>query len=933
MALLALPTLILSLLALSSATPAGAQAARGGGDLNLEPVFYPLAENVEVLHLENGLQVIFMRNPAQPMVGVFTQVLVGSAREDFRTSGMSHMLEHLLFNGSRKYTQEEQYDMADRAGAYNNANTTDFFTNFMMVAPAGELDTALELQSEMLFHSVMPEDKFAKEQGIVLGELVQARDYPGHEAGEVMRRALYQGSSLALPTLGTRSTIAHMTRDEVYAFYKKWYVPNNMVLTMAGNFDRDQALELLEKYYGEVAPGPVDDTPLRPAPFIERTSSVVRKAGDQRILALSFEAPSYGMDDYFAYEVMTQLLGLDGSGIMTLLLRDMDPEVRPEFGYVWQRAEGFGRLTLEFTLKPDTDAALIYRALQNHLVATLEQGINSEDILGIVRMSETSTLLEREQLRMTGIYIAEPVALGGADFFLSYLDRLRQVRAEDVSRTIARWLVDAPCQAVLIEPAEEASVEDDGGMGGMQMPEGMKMPPAMMEAMRKMQAGGGATEAPAHGGGDQAAGAAAEVAEAAPAPLKVDRSELENGAVLVSQTNPASPLMAIHLTVRGRSIIDRDNARAGALDLVHRMLDEGYAGCDRVCLARQLRNLGAVVKAVDDERIPMDDYYTNGRFSFVRVECAAANGPALLELLTKEIQHASFDDADFVQVRDERISALERRQASARRTANAMLDAALYGDHPLVLPAEGSVESLEELDFNQIRTVYRKAFLPENLIFSIVGPMSHDQLKAQIEADLPGRGQPANGMPELPVTTAPDSLAASLPAGDGGELTAVRLGSIFAVNPADRAALGLTVAILSDRLAMDLRETRGLSYSAGASVAVHGDRAEFTAWLNPPTERKQEGRDALVQFVRDFDPGSITQEEMDTIRSARRGRSMMRRLSSMGQAYYLAMAELEHDIPGYLTALTAYDDLQLDDLQRVAGQYLKTMNLVEVVVD
>jgi zinc protease len=916
----ALVSLLVATFLLSAGSALATTYVGSAAEPNLEPVFYPLPDNAEVLHLENGLQVIFLRNPAQPMVGVFTQVKVGSAREDFRTSGMSHMLEHLLFNGSEKYSQEEQYDMADRAGAYNNANTTDFFTNFMMVAPAGELDTALELQSEMLFHSIMPEDKFAKEKGIVLGELVQARDYPGYEAGEVLRHAMYAGSSLALPTLGTRSTIAHMERDDVFAFYKKWYVPNNMVLTMSGNFDRDQALELLRKYYGEVPPGPIDDTPLRPAPFIERTRTITRKAGDERILVLSFEAPTYGMDDYFPYEVLTQLLGLDGTGIVTLMLEDMDPEIRPEFSYRWQRAQGFGRLILEFTLKPESDPTQLYRALQDNLAAAVEQGINSEDILGIVRMSETSTLLEREQLRMTGIYIAEPVALGGADFFLGYLERLRQVRAEDVSLAVTRWLVGAPCLAVLIEPAREQ--QDGGAMAGMEIPEGMKMPPAMMEAMRKMQAGDGAAEAPETGNAEQPK-------PVAPAPLKVDRSELANGAVLVSQTNPDSPLMAIHLTVRGRAVIDQDNAQAGALDLVHRMLGEGYAGCDRACLARELRNLGAVIKLVDDDRIPMDDYYTNGRFSFIRIECAAANGPALLELLTKEIQHASFDDQDFEQVRGERVAALQRRQASARRTANAMLDAALYGDHPLVLPPEGSIESLQALDYNQTRMVYRKAFLPENLIFSIVGPVPHDELKAAIEEHLPGRGSPANGMPVLPVTAVADSLVATV----GGELTAIRLGSIFEVASADKAALELAVAVLSDRMAMDLREARGLSYSVGASVGVRGDRGEFTAWLNPPTERKQEGRDALVAFLQEFDPESITQEEMDKIRSARSGRRMMRRLSSMGQAYYLAMAELEHDIPGYLGALAAYDDLELTDLQRVFSTYLQGLALVEVVVD
>mgnify|MGYP000538383724 CR=1 FL=1 len=112
-------------------------------DPQLDPSFPPLADNIELLQLENGLEVILMRNPAQPMVGIYTQVKVGSAREDYRTSGMSHMLEHLLFNGSEKYTQEELYDAADLAGAYNNANTADFYTNYMMVLPAAELETGL----------------------------------------------------------------------------------------------------------------------------------------------------------------------------------------------------------------------------------------------------------------------------------------------------------------------------------------------------------------------------------------------------------------------------------------------------------------------------------------------------------------------------------------------------------------------------------------------------------------------------------------------------------------------------------------------------------------------------------------------------------------------------------------------------------------------
>ena len=145
----------------------------------------------------------------------------------------------------------------------------------------------------------------------------------------------------------------------------------------------------------------------------------------------------------------------------------------------------------------------------------------------------------------------------------------------------------------------------------------MKMPPAMSEALAKMQATAQASDtAP-----DEPAAVTAPVVKSEP--LRVDRSVLDSGAVLVSQTNPDSPLVAIHLAVRGRALIDRDNAVPGALDVVHRLLDEGIPGCDKACLARRIRELGAVVKMVDNPAYPMDDYYTRPGFSFIRIETAA----------------------------------------------------------------------------------------------------------------------------------------------------------------------------------------------------------------------------------------------------------------------------------------------------------------------
>ena len=841
----------------------------------LEPIYYTPASDVEILQLDNGLQVVLLPNPAQAMVGIYCQVKVGSAWEDFATSGMSHMLEHLLFNGTEKYTQEELYAAADLAGAYNNAHTTDFYTDFMMVLPAERMETGLDLQSQMLFHSLIPEEKFGKEQGIVLGELAMSRDRGDPFADTVLRQALFGGTSLELPTLGTTSTIAAMDRDEVAAFYHRWYAPNNMILTLAGRFDRSEALELVEQYYGSVAPRTLPQVDQRLMPHFETSQTLVRRGGGQRKLTLSFEAPDYQSPDYFAFLAASELLSAEGTGILTRALEDLPVEERPELSTWWQAAPGFSHLVLDFELPMGTDPSPLYRLVQNAITGTLEMGVQDAALAEVLAMQKTSTLKQREQLRMTGIYIAEPLVLGGPDFMVSSLGRLAAVTAVDVDRALRTWLVDQPCLAILVEPATDGSV-----------------------------------------------------ATVATGEAPVERSLLPSGAVLVSQTNVDSDLMAVHVTVRSRALLDQRVGKAGALNMAHRLLSYGVGGCDEACVAQRLRRLGAEIKVMDDPRFPMDDYYTNGLFSFIRVECAAENGTEVLALISEVLQHSTFTDDDLEVEKAAMGQLLGRRATSASRQAGRLLAEGLYGDHPLAMPAEGSVASVQDLSFDDVRDVYRRAFMPENLILAVVSPYSHETLKSMLPG-LPGSGnRTPDAMPPLPETSAPERLTATL----DGPMAAIRLGAIRTIDPQDQPALEMLVAVLSERLVMDLRETRGLSYSVGAGLKVVGDRAVLTARLNPPTPRLAEGEEALATALREFDAGSVTQEELDKVRAARQGRLMMRRLDSISRAYYLAMAELNGDVTAYLHQIPAYDEVGLADLQRVAS-FFSELPLITVVVD
>jgi predicted Zn-dependent peptidase len=197
----------------------------------------PLPSGVSIHQLNNGMNVILIENKSLPMVGANVVVKTGSAYETYATSGMSHMLEHLLFNGTTSRKQKELYDDGDRIGAYNNANTGEYYTNYMMVTPTEHIQAGMEIQADMLFNSILPEGKYDKEKGIVLEEIAQSLARPGTQVEKDIQSILFNGHSLSLPTLGTYSTIESLPLAPVREYYEGNYVPNNMILSVIGNFN------------------------------------------------------------------------------------------------------------------------------------------------------------------------------------------------------------------------------------------------------------------------------------------------------------------------------------------------------------------------------------------------------------------------------------------------------------------------------------------------------------------------------------------------------------------------------------------------------------------------------------------------------------------------------------------------------------------------
>ncbi|WP_169703462.1 M16 family metallopeptidase, partial [Candidatus Kuenenia stuttgartensis] len=138
-------------------------------------------QNAFVFYLDNGMEVILVENHASPMITAFTIVKTGSCNEDASTNGCAHFLEHLLFNGTKSRTQKQLYDEMAFYGGYNNANTTTDYTNFMILMPKEYISQGMDIQADMLFNSILPEEKFEKERGIVIEEIGKWENNPAQQ--------------------------------------------------------------------------------------------------------------------------------------------------------------------------------------------------------------------------------------------------------------------------------------------------------------------------------------------------------------------------------------------------------------------------------------------------------------------------------------------------------------------------------------------------------------------------------------------------------------------------------------------------------------------------------------------------------------------------------------------------------------------------------
>lgn len=799
--------------------------------------------------LDNGLRVILIEHRANPMVASSVVVGAGVIHEPEGMNGASHLLEHLLFNGTTTRTQKQLYDDVDRLGAYNNATTREDHTLFSLLIQKEFIDKGLEIQADMLFRSTIPPENFDKEKGIVLEEMARDEGDPGYRAAAAFRKAAFASTPLARPVLGTRDSIGGIGRDALWAYYKARYVPSNMVLIVLGDFDIEPMLEIVRRTFGSAPAGSVPEG--RPRWPARPENNLVTTALDAERIYVSAAIPlDLAPHDPLmpAIELLVAAAaGSDDAPLRRLLTSGADPAALSASLSVTPREAPWSTLDLDAVIPVGKRYEPVLDALASVLRDLRRGGAARGRIEAIRARAVADDVVGADQIHYY-VLMRSSYVLGAPDGYLDRASgRFEAVTEADLDAAAARL---------------EAGLRD----------------------LRISVAGPGIADSAVPWTPKAAR------AEARPASTRAEISRtLASGIEVALQRNDDSQVFAMHLLFRPRSASEPEG-KEGIASFLHRLMARGTLVQDSAALAARLDALGANLKTDDDARVPYDDYYTTPEFSFVRLEMPSARWREGVALLAEIVRYPRLDQEDVEAVRREMLDIQSRRADSSRTRAVEIMDRTLAPGHALSRPVLGTAASIGSISVDDLKAFHKSYVTGRRLIVTGVSPVAPGALLEAIEnafAGLPS-GPETTPVPGPPLTGAGPEQREP-PRGKGS--STIVLSYLFDAPEEAAAPLAVAGAIVSDRLTFHLREERGLAYSMGASIQPWGGRMRFQVVMGTRRENLDEALKGLREGIATFAPPDAV--EVAKTSAAMRGRMLMRRLTRLNQAYYLGLERME----------------------------------------
>src|SRR6266704_131575 len=824
--------------------------------------------------LPNGLTIIVQEDHSAPVASVQAWCVTGSIDEDQHLgAGLSHILEHMLFKGTKTRSANQIAQSIQDVGGYINAYTSFDRTVFWIDVPKDGVATALDVLADAMMNSTLPPEEYMKEQEVIRREFAMGLDDPDRVTGLLLFATAYQRHPYHFPVIGDIEIYNQLTQDQVMQYYKTRYVPNNLTFVVVGDVDiakvRQQLTEFF-KAYPEKSLKPIF-IPEEP-PQLGRREVHKEFATELTHHSLAWHIPEVTNPDVPALDLLSAILG---DGRSSRLYRRVREEAGLAFGIsAFSYTPGDpGLFGIDATVDPKKHEAAEELALR--IVDEVKHaGVTAEELAKAKKITLSHHLGSLTTMRGQASDIGSNWLLTrNLNFSRDYLDAVQKLTLEDIKRVAATYLTENNLTVVSLNPK--------GSLAGK-----------------------------AEGAKPVAAG-------------EIQKFDLSNGLRLLVREDPRLPLVAVGAVFRGGLLAEtpQDN---GITRLMAKVLLKGTKTRTAEQIANEIEAVGGSISSEAG----------NNSFS-VSVDVMKPDVKLGVDLLSDVLLNAMFPEKAIAREKEIQIAAIQQEEEQLAAVARNIMRQALFPQHPYALRTNGSIDSVQRLTQKDLIDFRDRYVVGKNGVIFVFGDVKAAEVKQLVEEALvkmkPGALALTDAKPSMPLGK-PETVESRKDKAQGVLMVGFRGASLLSP---DRYALELIDEASSDlgsRFFIRIRDP-GWAYYVGASQMQGLVPGLFAFYLGTDPQKIEPVKTALLDEIHKLANDGLTPEELTRAKKKLIGQQEIANQSNDAFGYHCALDEiyglgfdyykrLEHDV----NAVT------LDDIKNVAEKYFRDQPYVLATV-
>ena len=402
--------------------------------------------------LPNGLKILLKEIHTAPLISSWMWYRVGSRDEPSGRTGISHWVEHMQFKGTPQFPASSLDRDISRDGGMWNAFTFMDWTAYLETMPADKIDLGLRLEADRMTNSLFDEKEVASERTVVISEREGNENEPMFKLSEAVQQAAFRVHPYHHEVIGDLVDLKSMSRDELYQHYRTYYVPNNAVLGIAGDFSTDEMLARIHELFEPIPAGPIPARLARPEPEASGEHQLtIEGPGETTYLEISYHAPAGDDPDFFPLTVIDSLLagpsGLSvfgGGGLSNKTSRLYRGLVEKELAV---GVSGNTSTTLDpylysvtITVHPKRKPEEVLKALDDEMKRIQDELVTMEEISRAIKQARALFAYHSENITSQASWLGHAEMFSSYDWFITYLDKLSKVTPADVQKAAQKFL-------------------------------------------------------------------------------------------------------------------------------------------------------------------------------------------------------------------------------------------------------------------------------------------------------------------------------------------------------------------------------------------------------------------------------------------------------------------------------------------------------------